>query len=460
MKNNYAYWYNLCFKDAANDAAYIEKFCDNCGEGIILEPGSGTGRLASHLKNRKIKFLEVSGEMIEIFLKNHPDKKDDLIAGSADNVPLPDNSVSGIYVPFNGIGELTPIVFTLKEFHRVLKDDGKLLICAANPDFPMLRAGTGIVANGAENGDFQFDGRTFKTPFGKYSWQTMLSIRTLAGEVSFSINQYLITRERLEQICCDTGFQVESVHGSYDSSAWSQNSQWTLMALSKNRKNSEPEPDIHMQKLTSTYNTVAPAYNTFAEKGSYAIPGWLKAKLPNLKLLKPDILDLGCANGNLGEIAAHNYGQCDMVGVDVSPVMISELRKRSVYKNSMVWDLNKGLPFIESEFFDLVFAFGVLEFIKNIDLTLSGIAETLKPTGSLLCSFECFDELKGGAKVITDPRIGFPRYLYTEEDVKTMLRRHKLEAVSSERITAYKSPSTGAEVQYVLMQVKRDRNLG
>ncbi len=460
MENNYAYWRNLCFKDVANDAAYIEKFCDNCGEGVILEPGSGTGRLASHLKNRKIKFLELSGEMVEIFLKNHPDKKDDIIAGSADNAPLPDNSVSGIYVPFNGIGELTPIVFTLKEFHRVLKDDGKLLICAANPDFPMLRAGIGVMAGSTINDIFQFDGRTFKTPFGRYSWQTMLSIRTLAGEVSFSINQYLIPREKLEQICGDAGFKVDSVHGNYDGSAWSQRSQWTLLSLSKAGENSGPALDAHVQKLTSTYDTVAPSYDTFAEKGTYAIPVWLKAKLQDIKLIKPAILDLGCANGSLGAIASRHFGGCSLIGVDVSPGMITELKKLAVYKNSMVWDLNRGVPFIESELFDLVFAFGVLEFVKNIDLTLGGIAETLKPTGSLLCSFECFDEVKGGAKVITDPRIGFPRHLYTEEDVKAILHRHKLEVVSCERITAYKSPSTGAEVDYFIVQAKRDRNLG
>ena len=459
MENSYAYWYNLCFKDAANDAAYIEKFCKSCGEGVILEPGSGTGRLASHIKDSRIKFLEVSGEMLDIFLENHPDKKDALIAGSADCVPLPDKSVSGIYVPFNGIGELTPIEFTLREFHRILKEDGKLLICAANPDFPMVRAGTGVVSDGAGNERFQFDGRTFKTPFGRYSWQTMLSIRAFTGDIHFSINQYIIPREKLEQICVDAGFKVDSVHGNYDGSVWASSSQWTLLALSKTSGDRGPGPDAHIQKLTSTYNTVAPAYDTFAEKGNYAIPGWLNAKLQGMKLIKPNILDLGCANGNLGAIAARHFGECGLIGVDVSPVMITELKKREIYKNSMVRDLNKGLPFIEAEFFDLVFAYGVLEFVKEIDLVLSGIAEVLKPTGNLLCSFECFDESKGGEKVIDDPRIGFPRRLYTEEDVKIMLRRHKLEVVSCERITAYKSPSTGVDVAYLLMQVKKDRGL-
>lgn len=459
MENNYAYWYDLCFRGADNDAAYIRNFCDSCGEGTILEPGSGTGRVASYVKSDRIKYLELSGEMIEVFLRNHPGKKDALIQGSADSLPFPDGSLAGIYVPFNGIAELVPVAFTLKEFHRALKADGKLLICAANPDLPVLRAGTGVVEDGGAERPFQFDGRSFKTPFGKHSWQTRFSIRTEDGDFSYFVDQYLIRRQRLEELCAAAGFKVDSVHGDYDGAPWTPVSPWTLLTLSKSGPDGGAAPSEQVKKLTATYDTVAPGYDGFAEKGQYAVPKWLAAKLREIRLVRPVILDLGCANGNLGRLAADRFGRCTLAGLDISPAMIAELRKRGLYKNSMVWDLNKGLPFIEAELFDLAFAFGVLEFVKDPGVVLDGLAEVLKPTGSLLCAFEVFDEKAGGEKAVTDPRIGFPRFRYTEEDVKGLLRARKLALVSCERLTAYKSPSTGAEVDYLLVHAKRDKSL-
>lgn len=458
MEKNYAYWYDLCFRGAKNDAAYVEKFCASCGDGLILEPGSGTGRLAAYVSSDRMRYLEVSEEMVEVFLRNHPDKKNAVLLGSADRIPLPNGSLAGIYVPFNGINELNPVIFTLKEFHRVLKSEGKLLICAANPDFPMLRAGAGIVEPEDGKPAFQFYGRTFKTPFGKFSWQTRLAIRTATEDFSFFIDQYLINRERLEELCVAAGFRVDSVHGDYDGSDWAPASQWTLLTLSKVTAPS-PAGDEHLSKLTATYDAVAPAYDNFAEKGRYAVPAWLSAKLPEFKLIRPRILDLGCANGNLGQIASDRYPGCILSGLDVSPVMISELNRRGRYRGAMSWDLNRGLPFTEAEYFDLAFAFGVLEFLKDPGPMFSALAEVLKPTASLLCSFEALDESSGEERSVTDPRIGFPRFRYSEADVRALLARHKFSVASCERRTAYKSPSTGAEVDYLLVHARRDRNL-
>ncbi|MBI4801508.1 MAG: methyltransferase domain-containing protein [Elusimicrobia bacterium] len=457
MKNRYADWYDLCLGEMTYDVEYLKKFCALCPEGMILEPGSGTGRLMPHIRRPERRFMELSAEMTEVFLARHPEEKSNLLAGSADKIPLPDESVTGIYVPFNGIGELFPTAFSLKEFHRVLRQDGKLLICAANPAFPMLRELIGI----DKDKRFQYTIRTLRAPKNEYSWQTTLSVREntpAPKEHQFFINQYLIPRTKLEELCRESGFRTDMAHGNYDGCAWAENSPWTLLTLSKIPAGTRTiSPDI--AKLTAVYDSVADKYDSFAAGGRYIGPGWLKQKLSGLNFLKPNILDLGCANGYLGRAAKEVFANCSLFGVDVSGGMIEELKKAGLYENAIIWDLNAGIPFIEAEVFDIVFALGVFEFIKDPLPVLQGITGAMELHGRLFVSFECFDPAKNPDRTVTDPRIGFPRYLRALEEIRALLAKAKLEIVSCEKQTAYKSPSTGAEVEYFMCEIKRDRNL-
>lgn len=291
MGNKYSDWFYRCFSNLSSDVKYIKKFCKSCSKGIILEPGSGVGRMVPHNLSPERKFLELCPEMIEIFLANHPREKNNLLVGSADKIPLPDESVSGIYVPFNGIGEFCPIVFSIREFYRILKKDGKLLICAGNPDFPMQR---GALLHINESGNFQYTMRTIKTPKNDYSWQTTLAIRentTETREHKFFINQYMLPRKKLENICGEIGFQTDLVHGNYDGSEWNESSSWTLITLSKKSKELKNVGE-DILKLTAVYDNIAEKYDSFALGGEYKCPDWLKKKLADLNFLKPNILDL------------------------------------------------------------------------------------------------------------------------------------------------------------------------
>ncbi|MEA3307256.1 MAG: class I SAM-dependent methyltransferase [Elusimicrobiota bacterium] len=217
--------------------------------------------------------------------------------------------------------------------------------------------------------------------------------------------------------------------------------------------------DENILKLITMYDSVAEKYDSFAAGGQYKCPIWLKEKLLDLDFPKPKILDLGCANGYLGKLAKEIFKTSFIWGVDVSPKMIEELKKGGLYDNSMIWDLNNGVPFTEAEVFDIVFAFGVFEFIKNPIIALKGISKTMKIQGRLFASFECYDPEKNSEKTVLNTKVGIVRYLRSIEDVRVLLKEAMLEIISYDKIKAYKSPSTGAEIDYFVCEIKRDRNI-
>ncbi len=96
----------------------------------------------------------------------------------------------------------------------------------------------------------------------------------------------------------------------------------------------------------------------------------MKEKFAGLNFLKPNILDLGCANGYLGKVVKEVFKNSSISGVDISPKMIEELKKGGLYDNSIIGDLNAGIPVVEAEIFDIVLALGVFEFIKNPSIAL------------------------------------------------------------------------------------------
>ena len=212
-------------------------------------------------------------------------------------------------------------------------------------------------------------------------------------------------------------------------------------------------------KLTATYDSIAEKYDSFAEKGLYKVPIWLKEKFEGLNFSKPNILDLGCANGYLGKIVKEKFENSSIVGVDISPKMIEELKKGELYDNAVIWDLNAGLPAVEAGIFDIVLAFGVFEFIKNPSSALKRVGEAMKTHGRFFTSFECFNPKKHSEKIVTDSRIGFPRYSRSLKDVQDLLKEAKLEIVVYNKVTAYKSPTTGIEIDYFMCEIKRDRNV-
>lgn len=94
------------------------------------------------------------------------------------------------------------------------------------------------------------------------------------------------------------------------------------------------------------------------------------------------VLDLGCNSGYGTNLLSQTCGR--VTGVDVSPEAISTAKSK-YQSNNMSFQLIDGitLPF-ESDSFDVITSFQVLEHIENYDNYFSEICRVLKPDGVLL----------------------------------------------------------------------------
>lgn len=105
---------------------YLNKYFK---EGTYLEAGSGSGSTSNKLNklNKKIIAMDLS-EYALIFCKKNP-KIDKCIQGNIFKMPLKDNSLDGIWN--SGVMEhfyKEEVLELLKEFNRVLKKDGRIIL--------------------------------------------------------------------------------------------------------------------------------------------------------------------------------------------------------------------------------------------------------------------------------------------------------------------------------------------
>lgn len=128
------------------------------------------------------------------------------------------------------------------------------------------------------------------------------------------------------------------------------------------------------------YNWDAKAY----AKHSSAQQIWARELISKLQLKGSEsILDIGCGDGKItAEISAQLPGG-DVVGVDSSPDMITLARKhfpQSRHPN-LSFELVDANHLLFKEQFDIVFSNAALHWIKNHKPVISGIQNSLKPTG-------------------------------------------------------------------------------
>ncbi len=183
---------------------------------------------------------------------------------------------------------------------------------------------------------------------------------------------------------------------------------------------------------------------------SWAIIRNEECKLLSKRILNPPILEIGCGDGFVTQLAFGKRLKID-VGIDLDPKEISRAQKTNIYKRLEQVDiLHNHYP---NSSFNTVFANSVLEHIKDLDTTLSEIYRLLKKGGQfinaspittyteLLFYYRVFSFLKLGylaklyGKLIND--VFFHRHLLTPQEW-----RKKLEKVGFrvEILTTYLSP--------------------
>lgn len=96
------------------------------------------------------------------------------------------------------------------------------------------------------------------------------------------------------------------------------------------------------------------------------------------------ILDLGCGTGLAGQ--AFQTVAARLTGVDLSPRMLDFARRRGVYQDLLLADMER--PVVSPASFDLVLAADSLVYLGELDRVLTAVAHALRPGGHFLFSVE------------------------------------------------------------------------
>jgi 2-polyprenyl-3-methyl-5-hydroxy-6-metoxy-1,4-benzoquinol methylase len=112
-----------------------------------------------------------------------------------------------------------------------------------------------------------------------------------------------------------------------------------------------------------------------------------------IKHIRPHskVLDMGCSYGYLGEYLAAHQG-CDVFGMDIDPQAIDQIKRKGIYKDACVCDLERlkedRAQWTDRGFsdFDTIVCFDVIEHIRNINEFVISTIELLNSRGSLFVS--------------------------------------------------------------------------
>lgn len=101
-----------------------------------------------------------------------------------------------------------------------------------------------------------------------------------------------------------------------------------------------------------------------------------------------DVLDLGCGTGLCGVEIRPMARR--LVGVDLSPAMIAEAKRRGIYDELVNGEVIQAMRAAKSQF-DLILAGDVLIYVGDLTDFLPAAAAALRPGGLLACSIEEHD---------------------------------------------------------------------
>ena len=141
-------------------------------------------------------------------------------------------------------------------------------------------------------------------------------------------------------------------------------------------------------QLAKKFDALAPRYDIWSVGNCSRVEQWVTCQAQSHfnHLRNSSVLDVCCGVG----LMSHQLRLCrytgSFVGVDISPTMIEYARKRQVYQETHVIDVNKGLPFSDGQF-DLVICTGALELLDQ-DVVLAHFSRVLGKEGRLWASFQ------------------------------------------------------------------------
>lgn len=139
------------------------------------------------------------------------------------------------------------------------------------------------------------------------------------------------------------------------------------------------------------FDQVAPRYDQMVlGELDYRGPQHLRALASRLKgqLVPPlSILDLGCGTGLAGECFKDLATGGRLEGVDISPAMIEQARRRGVYDELTVADFETFLS-LPGLSYGLILCADAIVYFGNLAPTLAGVSKRLEPDGVFLFTCE------------------------------------------------------------------------
>lgn len=198
------------------------------------------------------------------------------------------------------------------------------------------------------------------------------------------------------------------------------------------------------------FNGMAPHYDA-----DLKVLGWdpirLLAEWPFIVPPLKDVLDAGCGTGALLEVLA-GAGR-ELVGLDISPVMLDKARNRRAIKGIELYCANAGESWpVADESADVVLALAMLEFVENLDVALDELHRVLRSGGRTLFTVEDRVDWGGVERPAYEHRYGeVSLWRRTREEVELCMPP-RLELVRCERVRGYEVVELGFVTAYWVIE--------
>jgi predicted TPR repeat methyltransferase len=203
-----------------------------------------------------------------------------------------------------------------------------------------------------------------------------------------------------------------------------QDAQGAGLRLARFEARNAPMPPAYVRTLFDQY---APRYDdALVRELSYCAPRLLRDAIERaqaargLPLRFRRMLDLGCGTGLAGEAFADCCER--MVGIDLSPAMIEQARRKSIDADLRVADLVEARGRAQDRA-DLILAADAFVYFPDLEPLCRTAARVLEPGGP----FAFTTETHGGEGVVLGEKL---RYAHSAAHVRTALERAGLLVLS------------------------------
>ena len=423
----------------------------------ILEFAAATG-IARDFSADKDKIILVENDPEVTAATKHYEPKEHVqyLVNSPWKVEKSDNSIGTIVLACNALYRLRPSSYCFSEAHRLLRPGGRLFI--ALDDFDELEGRTDVRVWRELHDTHVMERRLYKTPSGS------ILITRVSSMLSSTLHKYdfvwmIPPIARITHILRGMGFDVANPEPvDLRDDAYSDGRRMLLVEARKR----EDTPILGHTETRQIYDDIADEYDRFVGRSEYRVPDWLFGevgeKYGTARRSWPHVvLDLGCGNGYLGRrLMEEKRINARFFGCDLSSQMVEQCRSRGGYEATLTFDLDNGVPIVESEVFDIAVACGFMEFLDSCEQLIEGIRRVLKPGGSALLTFQESREWDEENRALGagDARRAKVR-TYTVEDVEVLLVACRLSVRTMKTGIGYRSPTTGRDVSYIFVHAEK-----